>query len=75
MELLNGSIYTYDSLLTVLGLVTSLVLVVVLVLKEILRVWDGPMRDVRMRILTILAVPLLAVFGIVLVFQVLHFLE
>ena len=75
MELLNGSIYTYDSLLTVLGLVTSLVLVVVLVLKEIWRVWGGPMRDVRMRVLTILAVPLLAVFGIVLVFQVLHFLE
>ncbi len=75
MELLNGSIDTYDSLLTVLGLITSLVLVVVLVLKEIFRAYGAPKRDVRMRILTILTPSLFLVFVIILTVQLLRFLD
>lgn len=74
MEPINGGAYTYDSLLAVLGLITALVLVVVLVLKEVFRVQGGPTAYARMRFLSILSVPLMVVFVAVLVLQVLRFL-
>lgn len=75
MESLNGSMYTYDSILAILGLVTALVLVVVLVMKEVFRARGGQTGVTRMHFLTILSIPLMAMFAAILVFQVLRFLE
>ena len=58
----------------VLGLITAAALVTVLTVKEALRVRGAPRGDSRMRALTIVALPLMAVFAALLVVRVLIFL-
>ena len=56
---MTGIANTADSLLTVSGLILSVLLIAVLALKELLRAYGGPSVKVRMRTLTIIVTPLL----------------
>jgi hypothetical protein len=67
--------HIYDSLTVVFGLITTVALVAVFVLKEASRIRGAPKGNSRIRILTIVTLPLMAVFTALLVIRVLLFLE
>jgi hypothetical protein len=67
--------HIYDLLSVIFGLITAVALVAVLVSKEASRIRGASKGNSRIRILTILSLPLMAVFAALLVIRVLLFLE
>lgn len=69
------SSYSYNSFLTVLGLTSSLLLVIFLILKEVLRAYEGPRVNRWKRALHVVTLILSFCFGIIIITRLFFFLQ
>ncbi len=55
----------YDTLSTTVGIITVVLLLVLLMVKELIRAYGGPLSQARMQALNIAIIPLLFAFAVI----------